>query len=153
MHVMFETLPPTTEAGGGVRIKEKATVYMPVFARAQLAQTIGQSISASAEGQSLDIRFSGDTVGQASEPINQADLGTLPLNFTLSGRGQLLWLIDSAELQKALAGRDQGAFTTIIQGYPAIDTAEARLTPFWKSTFPSDPNKITITIQEQDAPL
>lgn len=153
MHVVFETLPPATEGGGGVRIKEKATVYMPVFSREQLAQTIGQSISASAEGQKLAIRFSPDTTGQSSEPINQADLGTLPLNFTLTGRGQLQWVIDSAELQNTLAGRDQGAFTTIIEGYPAIDTAEARLTPFWRTTFPADPSKITVTIQEQNAPL
>ena len=152
-NVSFETLPPTEEPGGGVRIHEKATVVMPVFPEAAFAQSIGQAVSASAEGQSLMIRFDDAISATASSTLAQGEYGQKPLVFSLSGTGQLVWNVDGAVLAQALAGKEEAAFQTIIGGFPGIEEARARITPFWQHSFPKDPAKVTIEIQDPPQPF
>lgn len=147
MRVSFETLPPSMD-GSSVRINERAVVKLAVLDAAAFAQTIGQAVSADAEGQSVRIRFSDDVVAQTTEEVTAADIGANPLEFSLSGRAQLIWNIDAAALSEALAGRDESAFETIVQGFPAIERAEARITPLWSSSFPKDPQDIKIDVAD-----
>lgn len=152
-NVSFESLPPTQESGGGVRIHEKATVVMPVFPSEAFAQAIGQAVSASAENQVLDIRFSPDSTGTASSTLALGEMGQQPLVFSLSGTGQLVWGIDAPALAQALAGKEESSFQPIIQGFPAVEEARARITPFWQKRFPQDPAKIQIEIQDPPQPF
>lgn len=148
MLVSFETLPPTEEGGGSVRINERATVSLPVFPDDRFAQSVGQAVSANAEGQSVSIRLSDGIVAGPVQPLASADLGTQPIVFTLNGRGQLVWNVDGSALSDALAGREEGAFQTIIGGFPAIEEARARIMPFWKSSFPPNAADIKIATEE-----
>lgn len=59
----------------------------------------------------------------------------------------LVWDIDESELRSALAGKDKSAFEAIVSGFASIQEAKARIEPFWKSTFPEDPNDIKVTVQ------
>lgn len=145
--IRFETLPAVEEGSGSVRITERATVSVPVFKEDRLAQSIGQAVSASAEGQSVTIRFSDTLTAAAVEEIAAADVGVEPVVFTLGGRGQLVWTLSSEELATALAGREEGAFETIIQGFPSVAEARARLMPFWRSSFP-EAESIEIIVEE-----
>jgi hypothetical protein len=152
-NISFESLAPTQESGGGVRIHEKATVVMPVFPIAAFAQAIGQAVSASAEGQALDIRFSPNISGSASTTLALGEMGQKPLIFSLSGTGQLIWQVDTAGLAQALAGKEESSFQPIIQGFPSVEEARARITPFWQKSFPQDPAKIQIEIQDPPQPF
>lgn len=151
--ISFETLPPTQEPGGSVRIHEKATVVMPIFPEQAFAQSIGQAVSASAEGQSLTIRFNDAISATASTTLAQGEYGQKPLVFSLSGTGQLVWNVDGTALAQALAGKEESAFQTIISGFPGIEEARARITPFWQHSFPDEPAKVTIEIQEPPQPF
>ncbi|MFZ2719560.1 MAG: hypothetical protein WAZ27_01690, partial [Minisyncoccia bacterium] len=130
MNIVFETLPPTNEPGGGVRIHEKAMVSLPVFPKAAFSQSIARAVSANAEGQSITLRFAEGVTASASSTLAQGELGQKPLIFSLSGTAQLIWNVDSAALSQALAGKEESACQTIIQGVPAVDEARARITPF-----------------------
>jgi len=152
-NVSFETLPPTQEPGGGVRIHEKATVVMPIFPEDAFAQSIGQAVSASAEGQSLTIRFNDAISATASSTLAQGEYGQKPLAFSLSGTGQLVWNVDGTTLATALAGKEESAFQTIIAGFPGIEEARARITPFWQHSFPDDAAKIKVEIQDPPQPF
>jgi len=152
-NVAFETLAPTNEPGGGVRIHERATVVMPVFPAASFAQSIAQAVSANAEGQSISIKFADGFSATASSTLAQGEMGQKPLVFKLSGKGQLIWNIDTGALTKALAGKDESAFQTIIQGFPAVEEARARITPFWQHSFPADAAKINITVEDPVQPF
>jgi hypothetical protein len=152
-NVAYETLPPTNEPGGGVRIHEKATVVMPVFPKDAFAQAIGMAVSASAEGQSLDIRFNDAISASASSTLAIGEMGKQPLEFRLSGTGQLLWRVDGDALAQALAGKEESAFQTIIQGFPGVEEARARITPFWQHSFPKDAAKVKIEIQDPPEPF
>lgn len=152
-NLTFETLPPTSESGGGVRIHERATITLPIFAEAAFAQVIAQAVSASAEGQSISLHFADTISAQATTTLAQQEMGEKPLHFSLSGSGQLVWNVDAGALAEALAGREESAFETIIQGFPAVEEARARITPFWKHAFPSDPSKITVAVEEPARPF
>ncbi|OGG59999.1 hypothetical protein A2765_00850 [Candidatus Kaiserbacteria bacterium RIFCSPHIGHO2_01_FULL_56_24] len=149
----FETLPPTNEPGGGVRIHERATVVMPVFPAGPFSQAIAQAVSANAEGQTISIKFSDTFSASASSTLAQGEMGQKPFTFKLSGSGQLIWNVDPKALAQALAGRDESAFQTLIQGFPAVEEARARITPFWKHSFPSDPSKISISVEQPEQPF
>lgn len=67
------------------------------------------------------------------------------LSLDLSGNLTLLWRYDPEALKAALLGKQKGEFEEIIQSFaPAISRAEAKLRPFWDSTFPEDPEKIEV---------
>lgn len=152
-NIVFETLPPTTEPGGGVRIHERATVVLPVFPGDSFAQALAQAVSASAEGQSITIRFADSVSATASSTLAQGELGQKPLTFGLSGSGQLVWNVDTDALATALAGKEESAFQAIIQGFPSVEEARARITPFWQDSFPEDSAKIQITVEEPVQPF
>lgn len=152
-NISFETLPPTNEPGGGVRIHEKATIVMPIFPTDAFAQAIGRAVSASAEGQKLEIRFNEGIRASASSTLAIGEVGQKPLEFHLSGTGQLIWQVDAAMLAQALAGKEESAFQTIIGSFPGVEEARARITPFWQQAFPKDPAKIEIEVQEPVQPF
>lgn len=145
--VTYETLPPTNEPGGGVRIHERATISMPIFDRRAFAQSLALAVAADAEGQSIGITFSDSIGGVVLGALSAADLGREPITFTLTGKGLLTWNVDAPSIKTALAGREEEAFEPIIQGFPAVEAARARITPFWKHSFPVDVEDISITIQ------
>lgn len=143
----YETLPPTNEAGGGVRIRERVTVTMPVFAADLFARAVAQAVSADAEGQSVSIRFADDISATSVGTLDAADIGQESITFSLTGRGELTWRVDEAAVAEALAGREEAAFETIIAGFPSIEEARARITPFWKHAFPKDAADIKVTLE------
>ncbi len=151
--VTYETLPPTKELGGGVRIHEKATVALPVFERAALAKTLAQAVAANSEGQSIAITFSSDISAQALGTLSVADLGREPLTFTMKGKGLLTWNLEGNAIRDALAGREETAFQPIIEGFQGVESARARITPFWKHSFPVDPTDITINLESPQITL
>lgn len=148
LNIVFETLPATVEAGGGVRIHERGVVSLPVFPAGPFSQSIARAVSANAEGNTVDLRFSPGTSASASSTLAQGELGQKPLIFSLTGSAQLVWKVDTEALRQALAGREESAFQSIIQGFSSIDEARARITPFWQKSFPSDPVKIEIEVKE-----
>jgi hypothetical protein len=146
VQITYQDLPNTTEAGGGVRIHENAHVVIPVFPSDEFAQAVAQSVSADAENAPVSlVGGSGFTGFLASS--TSATLGSDPIDFTLAGQAVLIWKIDTQALASALAGRSSGAFQTIVNGFPGIQEAHARIEPFWKSTFPTDANAIKIDVQ------
>ncbi len=145
--ISYETLPATEEGGGSVRIHERATVTMPTFSSATFASSVAQAVSAQAEGQSVTLSFSDGTSAQPVGALSAADIGTQPIVFIITGKAQLVWNLDTKAFLEALAGREEGAFESIVRGFPAVEEARARIMPFWKHTFPSDPTKIKIILE------
>jgi hypothetical protein len=146
--VTFESLPHTTESGG-VKIAERARVEMPVFPADQFANTIGESVSAGAEEGGIilkpDSAFSARPQSTATSTSAAA-----PIQFSLDGTAQLIWKVDTALLSEALLGRDEAAFQAIVEGFPGIEEAHARIEPFWSNTFPTDASTLKIRVEEPE---
>lgn len=148
IQITYQDLPNTTEAGGGVRIHEKAHVQTPLFPADLFAQTVAKAVSADAEGAPIKI-IPGNGFGATFTTSSPSLDG--PLSFTLAGQAQLVWQVDTGALAQALAGRDNGAFQTIVNGFSGIQEARARIEPFWKTTFPTNAGDIKIKIEAPKA--
>lgn len=146
VRITYESLPQTVEAGGGIRIHERAHVELPIFPADRFAETIAQSVSADASAGSVTLRGV-IGFGAAADAASGAATGNDPLGFTLQGTAMLVWKVDGEALAAALAGRDEGAFQTIIKDFSGIEEARARIEPFWKKSFPADPSKIKIRVE------
>jgi hypothetical protein len=100
--------------------------------------------------------------GYANEPIQFADASSVtlslstgsasstgPLSLSVTGTPTLVWQFDQTGLKQQLLGKKKSVFPSVIRGFePAIVTASATMRPFWKATFPSDPNKIRIIVTQ-----
>jgi hypothetical protein len=143
--VTYQSLPSTTEAGGGVRIHEKAHVDMIAFPKELFAKTVAKTVSADAENASIELRPGEGFAARTATP--PANWGSQMIDFSLMGQAVLVWNIDTAALANALANRHESAFQTVVTAFPGIQEAHARIQPFWKSTFP-DSSKIIIKVVE-----
>jgi hypothetical protein len=144
--ITYTDLPTTTETAGGARIHEKATALVPLIASADFAGAVAHTVSAEADGSGIRMvgikDFGGLLISASSTP------GVDPIQFQLTGQALLIWDVNAADLAQALAGRDQSAFQTIVTGFPGIQSATARIEPFWSSTFPGDASNIRVKIND-----
>jgi hypothetical protein len=85
----------------------------------------------------LTLSFSPNTTSFISSPTLNIELkGTLT-----SGNS-----FNADDLKRTLAGKSKQQLPEILKLYPEIIKADAVLHPFWSSSFPSNENKITITV-------
>ena len=145
-YIAFETLPQTAEAGGGARVHERARVELPVFSADSFARTVAESVSADVENSSVMLKGADALTAQLRSSAAASALA--PIQFALNGSVLLVWRVDASELTQALAGRDEAAFQAIIEGFPGIEEAHARIEPFWKNSFPADPAAIKVKISD-----
>jgi hypothetical protein len=146
VQIVYQDLPDTPAASGSVQVNETAQIQTPIFDENSFTQTLAQSVGEDSGGSMLT--FVPGT-GFAAQGVNEASstLGTDPFNFQLSGTGTLVWQVDATALSQALAGHDQNAFDTITANFPGIQEAHARIEPFWKTSFPTNPADINVIIQ------
>lgn len=146
--VTFSDLPTTVETTGA-RIHEKAVAIVPLIPASQLALSVARTVAADSENADIKMvgikDFGGLLVSASSTP------GVDPVQFQLTGQAMLVWQVKAADVAQALAGRDQSAFQTIVTGFPGIQSAQARIEPFWSTAFPGDAARIRVTIQDPTA--
>jgi hypothetical protein len=146
VEITYQDLPETAAASGSAEVNEQATIQMPVFDTDSFTQSIAQNVGEDSQGTVLSLVPGQGFAAQTSSA--STTLGSEPLIFMLSGTATLVWQIDSNALALALAGHDQNAFDTITAGFPGIQEAHARIEPFWKTTFPTNPADINVVIQQ-----
>lgn len=143
--VTFESLTPAPEEGG-VRMRERARIELPIFAADVFAYRVGENVSAAADIGAVTLKPLEGFAAHLSE--TSGSLSDSPISFALTGKARLVWNVDTEEFTSALVGRDEIAFEAIAETFPGIEEARARIQPFWKRTFPADASKIKIEIQE-----
>ena len=145
--VTFQDMPSTAVSGaaGQVNLNERAHVTVPVIPTQAFNRLVGGTVSADAENSTLKLTPK-DGFGASLVNATSSVPGSDPLTFTLTGSAQLVWSVDGAALSQALAGKDQSAFQTVVNGFPGVQEARARIEPFWSHTFPADAKDIKIII-------
>ena len=144
--ITFSDLPNTAEAGGSVRVHESAHVEVAVVPSDMFASAVAQTVAASASVGSVRL------VPAAGYAATVADTsgawGSDPLTFAISGHALLVWAVDTNALAEALAGRSEDAFQAIVSNFPGVQSAKARVEPFWESKFPSDSKDIHVSVEQ-----
>jgi len=146
MQITYRSMPNTTEAEGKVRIHEVATVLLPVFESGNFTREVTRS--AVSDTENLQVRLLRSDTFRATSLATTSNIGVDAVSFSLSGNALLVWDVDEAELQDALAGKDEGAFEAVVGSFPGIEEARARIEPFWKNSFPTKGSSIKIDIKD-----
>lgn len=143
----YESLPSTEAGEGMVTIKEKVSLNVPIFNAEEFASFIAAATIPGYENVPVRIdnpsalTFAYSATSTAATDIRNLDSFT----FDLTGNPLVVWTFNAEELAADLSGAAKTALPSILSAYPAIERAEAVIRPFWKRSFPEDPESITIT--------
>ena len=143
----YEELPAVEYGSDLVTIKESATLLAPLFDHHQLARYLAEQTVVGYSGEPVrvdnltDMSFSYQNGTSAQTPdLRQAT----SLTFNLTGRPLFVWTFDEDDFIEQLSGLPRGSLENLLEAFPGIRRAEARIQPFWQQSFPSDPETISI---------
>ena len=122
------------------------TLYVVVFDRNALTKAVAKGLVPTYAGENIEM----GNIDSLSITLPQMS-GTLlwsseKIDFSLHGTPKLTWVVDEDKVKKDLEGVAKSNFNSVMGGYTTIERAKASLRPFWKSTFPTDSNVITLKI-------
>lgn len=140
--VVYESLSAPEDSA----VKERATVYAPLFDSAALSAFLAGQTIAGFDGALVLAQNLPDLTFIPSQPdlnVSTAD----DVSFSLSGSVTFVWQFDQDKLKSDLAGQDKGRVETVLAGFPAISKASVSVKPFWKGSLPSDAANISVSIQ------
>ncbi len=147
--ITYQSLANTAEAGGAVRVHEKASVEVPVFDVKTFSTIVASSAGVAAAEVPVTLKpLEGFAVRAATSTDAESPDS---LRFSLTGPAVVVWDIDVSALTGALAGKDRGAFQTIVNGFSGVEEAHARIAPFWRSTFPGEALDIKVEVITPEA--
>lgn len=130
-------------------IERTATLAAVVFGQRALAKEIAlKRLGANYQGEPVGIENASDLTFS----MDKSDPTTLfekqSLDFGLTGSARISWIIDPREVAGLLREADERTFNDIMaKEEGSISKARMELRPFWRSTYPEDPNEITVTVE------
>lgn len=143
----YNSLPAVEYGEDLVTIKEQATLQIPIFKEPEFAEYVAAATIPGYEGDEVRIQNLQDLdfsyLNATTSATNIADLPAI--GFKLTGKPHIVWEYDEAMLKTDLGGSARTAIRSVLDGYPAIERADAVIRPFWKRAFPEDPDEITVT--------
>lgn len=140
----FTPIPDTAGENGQVVIAEKGVMTAVIFPNEALAKAIAFKVVPMYAGEPVTL---GNPDGLTFAPsASSTPASGKPYSFNLSGSTTLVWTIDTAKIGGAVAGKRRESAEAILMGFPEIDKAILILRPFFATTFPADPAKITIEV-------
>ncbi|MBU0722798.1 hypothetical protein KKH46_01085 [Patescibacteria group bacterium] len=141
----FTTQVPTeVSANGMLSIKGTGLLQAIVFGREELSGRIAEKTLSSYDGSTVLVRNLDDmkfTLENKEEFIFGKQSS---FNFSLSGAPHIVWEIDSIALKNDLVGLPKGSMSTLAEKHSSIRKIEAKIKPFWRRSFPNNPDLITI---------
>lgn len=144
--ITYSQLPAVEYGGDLVTIREQAILQVPLFNRIEFGSFIAKETVATYAGNPVRVADpSVFTFTYTSATTSSSVIANEPaLSFRLTGKPHLIWEYDAEKLKQDLAGLPKTALTNAIPAYPAIESAELHMTPFWQRSFPENPDEITI---------
>jgi len=89
-----------------------------------------------------------DAAGLTLTPVGDLPQpGVSEFAFSLSGSATILWKVEAARIAGAVAGKSRDSAKLLLTGFPEVEAAELITRPFWDTTFPEDPAKIKVTVE------
>ena len=142
----FTTHTPTELSENGMlTIEETGLLQAIVFDKKELSSEIAKKSLSSYDGNIVlvsnldEMSFVFVNKEEFDPAINET------FNFILSGTPHIVWEIDEVALKNDLAGLSKSSMSTVIQNsYPSVRRIEAEIKPFWKGSFPDNPNVIVV---------
>jgi hypothetical protein len=144
--ITYNQLPAVEFGQDLVTIKEQAILQIPILKEQDLGTFLAKEAVATYSGGTVRIEDpSALTFAYTSATSSNSVIANEPsLTFKLTGKPLLVWEYDAKKLTKDLAGLPKTAINNAISAYPGIDGAKVSITPFWKRSFPENPDDIIV---------
>ncbi|MCB9810906.1 MAG: hypothetical protein H6779_00605 [Candidatus Nomurabacteria bacterium] len=145
----YNELPAVQYGDNLVTIREQATLQIPLFAKADFASFMAAETITTYSGEAVQIRNIDEIrFGYTDENTSSINIANEPsLSFKIIGRPLIVWDYDVNQLQEDLSGKSFTAITTVLTAYPGIANGKITEKPFWKRSFPSEPDDISVVEQ------
>ncbi|MDP2650221.1 MAG: hypothetical protein Q8P16_01520 [bacterium] len=150
LFVTFESLPPEYSDGENANVRERAIIQALTFNRYDFGRAVAKAALATpAEGNIFINNIDSLTFSIVNK--DEVDVqNDAHVQFKLDGSALLTWEVDTESLKNDLVGKHSGALTTVMGGYPGIESARATIRPFWKSEFPSEAGNIEVEVTTEE---
>lgn len=144
----FSTVADTSTGGSQATITLKGVATGALVREAELANAIAKIAVPLYDGAAVAFLDKAQTGIRAKEMV---DVGATELELAGSGETTLVWQIDTAAIQSLLAGLSEDSFAaTLRSAGPGVVDGKASIKPFWKHTFPKDPEDITVRLGDPE---
>ena len=145
--VSYANISQTAGQANTMLLSQSATASVAIVRVSDLtlalAKTLPEYVNEPVVFKDLSQVAVGLAVGSSPNPVG-------PLNLSITGSPRLVWQIDQDAIKKALTGQAKSSFEETIKKYqPSVAKAQATIRPFWKTTFPSNPDKLVISIEQR----
>lgn len=140
-----ESLSNGEGEGNNAVLREKATAVALVFPTDLLAKAIAEKTIASYDDDNVTIG-STNTLMVTNLPAAAELLGADEISADIEGTVDIVWKVSADQIKTEIAGKSRDAAETVLGNIPGIDRAELILRPFWRSEFPADTEKITVSV-------
>jgi hypothetical protein len=144
--ITYAMLPTVAYGDDLVTIKEQAILQIPLFESTAFGTFLASEAIATYDGGLVRVNDpSVLTFSYKSSTTSASVIANEPsLTFSLVGKPKLIWEFDEEKLTNDLAGLPKTALTNAITAYPGIRAARVNITPFWRQSFPQDPDDIMV---------
>lgn len=140
----YEPQPDAAKSADTVTLAEKGTIMAVVFPEDALARAIAFKSMGTYDGSPVVFK---DVSGLTITPKEN---GIAPVaeefSFSIAGNATIVWKIDGEKIAGAVAGKTRDSAEIALKSFLEVDRATLVLRPFWSSTFPVDPAKITVSV-------
>ncbi|MEY2665074.1 MAG: hypothetical protein RLZZ480_179 [Candidatus Parcubacteria bacterium] len=144
--ITYNQLPAVQYGSDLVTIKEQAILQIPLFKADDFGTFLAKEAVATYSGgtvrvdkpEALTFSYVGATTS-ASVIANEPSL-----RFKLTGKPMLIWGFDAKKLTKDLAGLPKTSLDNAVSAHTGIESARVSITPFWKRSFPKNPDEIVV---------
>ncbi len=146
LRIVYSAVTQTPGAGSNATLSQTAQATVAIVRANDLASMLAKDTVQGYTGEA--VMFEDPSQISISSATSTATDGSLTLQIV--GSPTLVWQYDREALVSQLLGKNKGTFQQIIQSFePAIMRAEAKIRPFWKSAFPSEPERIEVETGEE----
>ncbi len=135
----------------GYTISESATIYAVEFNKEELATFIAKNKIKNFDNSKVDILWNDNALttisGATGRPWTES---ALKVNFI--GTASVVWMYDTPEILNQIQGQNKSVLKDILdKNKTSIVQIEARIRPQWKSTFPTNVDKIKVIDSVRDS--
>lgn len=143
--ITFEDLPQTSSSKKDtVTVNIRGNLNGVMFKEADLSTHLTLRKTTLAPNDTVVIKDL-ETLNFSFSDTSPADiLLSDKINFSVSGTGTAVWIIDETALRADLVGKHKKDIPSILSNYPNVESVTATISPFWKRAFPSDGSRIML---------
>jgi hypothetical protein len=125
-------------------LKQKADFVGVLVDVKKFSQFLAKKTIAGYSGEDIIVDNIKDLSFEFASSSNSLNINTNTLSLKIKGKPHFVYGYDADRLKADLLGISRESFATVIATYPAIEKGNSKISPFWRSKFPTDLGKITI---------